>query len=240
MPYLSYITDTDFEAIVRHILSIGFQRKQSVQVEFEKNVIDPFATIFDAAVSGFNHQTWKESEMVRQCQKTLTNHIGNMHQKILGSVKGWEDMTVGGEVDLRSTSKKIIAEVKNKYNTLTGGRLADEYNSLSDKVTKKSSTYYGFTAYFVNIIPKTPTRFDIPFVPSDRSIGSKVPAHEMVRMIDGASFYHLVTGEYDALKNFYNALPLVIEKIIKNEFGMPEFVIEDKHLFALYFNKAFG
>lgn len=240
MSYLAYISDENFEELVANILTIGLDRKQSVEQDFERNVIDPFATIFDAAISGFHHETWKESEMIRQCQKTLTNHIGALHQKVLGSVDGWEDLYVGGEVDLKSDQHQVIAEIKNKHNTLTGGRLADEYQSLLNKVSKKSSTYYGYTAYFVTIIPKTPARFNVPFTPSDRSTGAKVAAHEHVRTIDGASFYELVTGRPHALQEFYQALPVVIEHLMQTRFGEENFTIPDKDAFAAYFTTAFG
>lgn len=239
MPHLTYISDQKLEQIVYEILKKGFDKKDTVAKTFNDNVIDPFATLFDAAISNLDHETWQKAETVRQCQKSLTNAIGVLHQKVLGSVDGWEDMGTGEEVDLRSSDKKIIAEVKNKYNTLSGGRLADEYRSLHDKVSKKSSQYTGYTAYFVTIIPKNPTPFDIEFVPSDRSVGQKVAAHKSVRTCDGATFYHLVTGEKDALANFYNALPYVIEKVAKDKLIIP-LTIKDKNAFSNYFKLAFG
>ncbi len=76
----------------------------------------------------------------------------------------------------------------------------------------KASKYKGFTAYYVEIIPKKATRYDICFVPSDNKIGRKSEANECIRQIDGASFYELVTGEKDALASLFDALPSVIEK----------------------------
>lgn len=239
MAYLSYISDQALCDIVFEILNKGFNKKKTVNKSFHDNVIDPFATLFDAAISGFDHNTWKEAEMVRQCQKSLTNAIGTLHQKVLGAVVDWQDMGTGGEVDLQSAKHKIIAEIKNKHNTLTGGRLADEYHSLHDKVSKKASQFYGFTAYFVTIIPRRPERFDNKFTPSDRSVGQKVAASEFVRTCDGATFYHLVTGDENALSDFYTVLPLVIEQVAKDRLGNP-LTIKDKVGFATYFSTAFG
>jgi hypothetical protein len=238
MAYLSYISDQALYDIVFEILEKGFNKKMTVNQSFNDNVIDPFATLFDAAISGFDHDTWKEAEMVRQCQKSLANAIGTLHQKVLGAVVDWQDMGTGGELDLHSAKHKIIAEIKNKHNTLTGGRLADEYHSLHDKVSKKASQFYGYTVYFVTIIPKKPKRFYNKFTPSDRSVGQKVAASESVRKCDGATFYHLVTGDKNALSDFYAALPLVIEDIAEKLLGKP-LIIKDKVKFASYFNIAF-
>ena len=240
MAYLHYISDDDIISLVESVILIGFERKSGVEKDFNKNVIDPFATIFDAAISGFNHATWKESEMVRQCQKTLTNHIGNLHQKILGKVDGWEDLGTGTEVDLISHPHRVIAEIKNKHNTLTGGRLSDEYHSLHDKISKKASTYFGYTAYFINIVPKKTERFDVPFTPSDRSTGAKVAINNNIRTMDGASFYHLVTGREFALKEFYTVLPDIIEYVVVNNLGVKTFKIQDKAAFGNYYRLAYG
>ena len=76
----------------------------------------------------------------------------------------------------------------------------------------KASIYKGYTSYYVSIIPKKKTRFNKAFVPSDKEKGAKCPINESIREIDGPSFYHLVTGETNALSDLYNVLPKVIEE----------------------------
>jgi len=228
-----------FKGLVKDVLDIGRTKKEAVVKDFQKNVIDPFASLFDCAVSEVSHETWKSSEMVRQCQKTLTNHIGNLHQKILGNVDGWEDLGTGGVVDLVCHKKKIIAEVKNKHNTVTGGKLADQYYSLERLVNPKASLYKGYKSYFVNIIPKRPLKFDTTFEPSDKDNGIKCPLNENIRIIDGASFYTLVTGRQLALQELYDALPLVIENIYRYEYKIDKFTLPDKKLFRQYFLDAY-
>lgn len=240
MSYLEYLEDDVLISLVKDVLDVGRHKKEQVIRDFQKNVIDPFASIFDAAVSNVDHDTWRDSEMVRQCQKTLTNHIGNLHQKILGNVSGWQDLGVGGVVDLVCHDRKIIAEIKNKHNTVTGGKLADQYQSLERLVTPKASQYKDFTAYFVNVIPKKPERFNITFEPSDKDKGIKCSKNEHIRIIDGASFYTLVTGRESALTELYEALPEVIEYIFHEIYGDKKFSIRDKELFRKYFEDAYG
>lgn len=239
MKELSFIDSTVLREIVKKVLTVGRDKKQSAVISFNKNVIDPFTTLFDAAISELDHDGWKANEMMRQCQKALTNHIGSMHQQILGNISGWCDLGTGGVVDLINEQSKIIAEVKNKYNTLSGGKLAEQYWSLERLISPKTSVYKGFTAYFVNIIPKTPHRFDLPFTPSDKERGLKCPENPNIRIIDGASFYALATGQNDALQQLFDLLPYLIEDIYQNDFNECEFSLKSKEEYSSYFQMAF-
>jgi hypothetical protein len=240
MAYLNYIDDDDgLEQIIKSILDIGIERKKEAEKKFTQNVIDPFGSLFEAAAFNVDHKTWKNSETIRQCQKTLQNHVGDLHQKILGKVIGWTDLEKGSVIDLLNEDKKIIAEVKNKYNTVTGGKLADQYYSLDRLVMPKASIYRGHTAYFVTIIPKNPLRFNKPFQPSDKEKGAKCPENELIRIIDGASFYALVTGDENALYDFYTVLPNIIENIFSKCYDQAGFRIPDKAAFSKYFDMAY-
>jgi len=239
MSYLTYISDEDLTCIVKDVLNVGIARKKEAKTKFTKNVIDPFGSLFESAAFDVDHKIWQESEMIRQCQKTLQNHIGDLHQKILGHVAGWEDLGTGSVVDLINRDKKIIAEVKNKYNTVTGGKLAEQYQSLERLVMPKASSYKDHTAYFVNIIPKKPELYNNTFEPSDKDKGTKCSKNEQIRIIDGNSFYALVTGQKTALEDLYNALPKVIEDIFEHSYGKTGFKIHDKTMFAEYFRLAY-
>jgi len=239
MSYLSYISDEKLIDIIKHVLDIGIKRKKEAERKFTNNVIDPFGALFEAGAFGIDHQTWKSSETIRQCQKTLQNHVGELHQKILGSVEGWTDLEKGSVVDLVCEDRKIIAEIKNKYNTVTGSKLADQYRSLEKLIMPKASKYKDYTGYFVCIIPQRAYRFDTLFTPSDNNIGAKCSENDNIRKIDGANFYELVTGETKALENFYYALPNIIENIYKTHYNNKDFLIQNKESFAKYFSLAY-
>jgi hypothetical protein len=187
-------------------------------------------------MSGFeiDHDTWLKSETTRQAQKTLQNHIGDFHQNILGYSKGWTNKGVGNIIDLLSEQNKIIAEIKNKYNTISGGKLSDLYYSLDKQVSPKSSIYKGYTAYYVAIIPKKGERYNKPFTPSDKEKGEKCPQNEHIREIDGASFYSLVTGSESALEDLFDVLPEVI-----NVCSEGKYQITDKKKLKEFFNLAY-
>lgn len=212
MPTLSFISDQDLEESIHNLLVLAHGALEQVELKFNKNVIDPFSAIFEMAGFKINEDEWKMHEQARKAQKTLSNHIGSFHQAILGKVKGWKNPGPEGMgVDLVSAEHKVIAEIKNKHNTVKGSDLAKLYAELENYVDRKTSMYKDYTAYYVEIVPKKPKRYDVPFTPSDRSMGRKKPEHHLIRKIDGYSFYKLVTGVDDALLQLFKALPEVIQ-----------------------------
>lgn len=240
MTLLSFISDESFLSEVEKVMDVAIRTKQVANQSFGRNVIDPFAAIFEMSGFGIDHDHWKEGEMVRQSQKTLQNHIGYFHQHILGHVQGWENLGVGSEVDLINTDKKIIAEIKNKYSTVTGGKLKDVYGELESLVMPKASRFKGFTAYFVNVIPKAAARFDTTFTPSDKASGTRCVENPRIRVIDGASFYHVVTGRENALSELFYVLPEAIQLVCARKLTDHSFGKKDIEKLSEYFVAAYG
>ncbi|NHZ72211.1 MAG: Eco47II family restriction endonuclease [Aquificales bacterium] len=238
MAYLSYISDQILKREVKYVLDKAAAKNASAFKDFNKNVIDPFGAIFEAP-NFKTHDEWKNSELARQAQKTIQNHVGVFHQKVLGEVHGWQDLGTGEVVDLICAERRIIAEVKNKFSTVTGGKKAEQYHSLNNLISLKHSRFKDYTAFFVNIIPRKPARMDDPFTPSDKETGKKCPINEKIRIIDGASFYELVTGEEKALETLHKVLPQVIEDIYRTEYKNAAFEIPDKKDFLSYFDLAY-
>lgn len=232
---LSFVEDELLVAEVSHLLDVAGEALEARRRDFGRNVIDPFAAMFEMAGFGLDHDSWVRNELMRQAQKTLQNQVGEFHQRILGSVKGWENMNTGAVIDLLSEEQKVVAEVKNKYNTLSGGKRSDQYENLEKLVMQKASRYHGFTSYFVTIIPSKAERFDRPFTPSDKETGARVAENELIREIDGASFYERVTGEADALGQLFGVLPEVIEGVAGGRVS-----VADRAALGAYFRLAFG
>lgn len=171
-----FLDDATLVAEVSHPLTVAEEAAEAQRMEFGKNVIgknviDPFAAMFEMVGFGLDHAGWVNGQLMRQAQETLLNHIGGFHQNILGAVEGWRNMNTGSVVDLVSEVHKVIAEVKTKHNTLSGGKRSDQYVNLEKLVMQKASRYHGYISYFVTIIPRSPERFDRPFTPSERETG---------------------------------------------------------------------
>jgi len=232
---LGFISDEKLVAAVGHLLRTAHTARVEASQKLNRNVIDPFAAMFQMAGFELDHKAWVQFELVRQAQKSLQNDIGEFHQIILGSMDGWEDMGTGSVVDVVNHEKKIIAEVKNKYNTVSGGHLAEFYHALEAMVMPKSSPYCGYTAYFVTIIPRNPERFDEPFTPSDRMRGENCAAHPLIRTADGATFYDIASGQPGTLRKLYAALPETINRCAGYGYELP-----DVDKLMAYFRDAFG
>lgn len=215
MPFLSFVSDEALQQAVDHLLTVAVDAMNVAEGEFNKNVVDPFAALFEMSGFGLEVNAWRSIEKMRKAQKTLSNHVGGFHQALLGHVNGWHNLGTGGIVDLVSTEHRVVAEIKNKFNTVKGSDLIHVYNDLENLVMPKNSLYKDFTAYYVTIIPKKPGRLNQAFMPSDKSMGKRKPENALIRMIDGYSFYELVTGEAKALEKLFHVLPAVIHQSTK-------------------------
>jgi hypothetical protein len=234
MPYVNFVDDVTFKSLVGELLKLGKEAKSKAINEFDRNTIDPFSILWEMSSFGSSFDEWYQSEISRQAQKTLSNHIGMFHQNFLGCVEDWEDLGVGKMVDLVNHKRKIIAEVKNKHNTVTGAKQVDVYKELESLVMPNGQVYKGYTAFYVEIVPKKPERYNKEFTPSDKKTSTKCQSNEKIRRIDGASFYKLVTGVDDALQQVFKSLPIVIKDVYK------EFNIGDSHGALEYFKKAYS
>lgn len=210
MPELSYISDSRIEELAAEVLQTAKDSESRVAQDINRNVLDPFSAVFEAARSGKSIEEWFQSEKDRQIQKSLQNAIGTLHQKILGSIPGWVDTKAGGSIDLRSDSKNIIAEVKNKYNTMNSSSAEAAFRKFENHLRYSDK---GFTAYLVSIIPKNPARYDRPWTHSARLSATR----QDIREIDGASFYALATGDRDALNKIFKKIIEVLAQLTHDD-----------------------
>lgn len=213
---LSYIEDEDLKLEVKKVLDIAQVAVAGAENNIFSNIIDPFSAVFDSLRQDISPSDWLQQEKARQIQKTMQNAVGDFHQAVLGSVGDWTNLNTGQVVDLRSDSKKIVAEIKNKYNTTKGNHKKIIYDDLLSLISHDD--FKDYKGYYVEIIPKSINPYDKPFTPSDNETGVRRPENQNIRIIDGRSFYGLVTGQADALDRLYAILPSVISDIVGNEY----------------------
>jgi hypothetical protein len=204
---LPYISNKDLFEKVEEVINLTQVAVDKCDKNLYKNAVDPFSAIFDTLRQDISLKQWVEQEGSRQIQKTMQNAVGNFHQKVLGCVQGWKDMGTGHVFDLLNNKKGIIAEVKNKFNTTKGNHKVAIYDDLNSQLAGK---FKGYTAYYVEVIPQNRKEYNDPFTPSDNKTKTRRAKNEKIRRIDGNSFYFYATGEKNALKMLYNALPMVI------------------------------
>ncbi|EIO5089494.1 Eco47II family restriction endonuclease [Vibrio cholerae] len=182
-----------------------------------RNTVDCFSASIDCVVQGITLEEWKRDERQRQIQKTKQNAIGTLHEMIMSSIDGVSHYKVGsGElVDIECKEKKLIAEIKNKHNTTKGNHKVAVYDDLEERLANKPD----YTGYYVEVLPPKRKVYDTPFTPSDNKTKTRRKTNPRIRQIDGKSFYALLTGHDDAIKELYENLPHIVSEIINEEFG---------------------
>lgn len=196
--------------VLRPLIRSAYASRDSTSDLF-RNTLDCFSCVIDASVRGISIEEWLEIERGRQIQKTLQNQIGEMHQKIIGTLPGMIDLGVGGVLDIESESLRFVAEIKNKHNTTKGNHKIAIYDDLERYLQHCPQDYIG---YYVEILPMNGRRYNEPFTPSDNNLGQRRLSNERIRRIDGASFYHLITGEPDSIRTLYNMFPGIISELL--------------------------
>jgi len=244
MSYLQWISDQNLSTCIAEVLRKGLEGISKAEKDFSRNGIDPFSALFDASCQQVSLSEWPELERRRQAQKTLQNALGRFHQQMLSKVDGWK-IPENNFIDLVAADRAIVAEVKNKHNTVKKSDLKSVYDELEQAVMHKTSAFKGYTAYYVTIIPDKVKRFDKVFTPSNNETETKKTENKLIREIDGYSFYALVTGQEHALLELYRVIPQVLADLI----ALPEFaklnnanpqLLSAEENFSLFFENAFG
>ena len=151
-----------------------------------RNVLDPFAAAMHADLHSHYgaEDVWAfaTGQAMEGCLKSIP---GKFHERLLARAKGWGPGE-GTSFDVASVgrSPRVVAEIKNKHNTVSKSALKGLLRKLADL---HGAMPRGTVVYYVPIVPKTPERYD-------RQVGVNG-----VRECDGATFYHLVSGRPDAI-----------------------------------------
>lgn len=161
---------------------------------FDSNIIDPFAAAIEAAI--FRHRTedsWRHSEFQRQKQKALMNHVGQLHQEIIGCLPGWTSFPSGSDSpDVIGTrgSQRLICEVKNKHNTMNARSAAETYDTLVDFLDRDQ--FQGYVGVLVQVVAPTPRGIHWKhFAP-----GRNRPARDDLIVMNGRPFYAIAADVY--------------------------------------------
>lgn len=197
MPTLKWLSDELLDSAVSQLFTrVSIAQERAVE-NMERNVIDPFASLVTASMSGAETKDELRSLQIQaSVAQGVASAVGGFHQQVLGSIDGFHDHDAG--YDLESTAMRIVAEVKNKHNTMNSSNREAVIRDLDTAVRQKGN---GWTGYLVVIVPSRPTRYKRRVTTASR------PVFE----IDGASFYTLATGENSAIHDLHAALASALE-----------------------------
>ncbi len=208
------------------------------ELDLYRNTLDCFSAAIDSVAQGISLDDWMKQEKERQVQKTKQNAIGSLHEEIMGSIPGVENLPVGQLIDIVCDGKMIVAEIKNKHNTTKGNHKVAIYDDLKQAISLRP----GYTGYYVEVLPKGRKAYDKPFTPSDNKTKKNRVANNAIRQIDGRSFYALLTGVENAIDELYQALPSIVAEVINEEFGtaLDGKSVVNSNSFISNFKKAYG
>jgi len=201
---LGFISDDDlFEHVKETVEKYRFKIDLK---KFNKNLIDPIKLTFDSKIYGKSIEEIIESEIIRQMDKSNTNHIGYFHQNIFKYIdSSWSVPKQG--FDLINEDEKIYVELKNKHNTMNSASSQKTYMKMQGMLLDDSNN----RCMLVEVIAKKSQ--NIPWQISLDGISRK---HEFIRRVSMDKFYELVTGEAEAFKNLCAVLPLVLEDVVQS------------------------
>ena len=200
---LGFISDEDLfshvkETVEKYRFTIDLKK-------FNKNLIDPIKLTFDSKIYSKSLEETIELEIIRQIDKSNTNHIGYFHQNIFKYMdSAWEVPKQG--FDLINENKKIYIEMKNKHNTMNSSSAQKTYIAMQNKILKGAD----ITCMLVEIIAKQSQN-----IPWKISINAEQYVHDNIRRVSIDKFYEIVTGEKDAFKLLCTVLPLVLDDVLE-------------------------
>ena len=172
--------------------------------DFNKNLIDPIKLTFDHKVYKKEFENLIEEEILRQVDKSNTNHIGYFHQNIFKYLKnGWSVPKEG--FDIVNEKKKIFVEMKNKHNTMNSSSSQKTYMRMQHKINKLPKA----NCFLVEVIAKNSQ--NIPWI---ISLDSEQISDNRIRRVSIDKFYEIVTNDKNAFKKLCEKLPVVIDDVL--------------------------
>ncbi len=199
---LDFISDAD---LFNHVKNTIEKYRFFINLAaFNKNIIDPIKLTFDAKVYNKTIQQVIESEILRQLDKSNTNHIGYFHQNIFKYINDdWHIPERG--VDVVNNTQNIYVEMKNKHNTMNSSSSQKTYMRMQAKILENPS----FTCMLVEVIAKKSQNREWVI-----SLDGENHSDERIRRVSIDQFYQLVTGDNFAFKKLCEKLPTVIDDVI--------------------------
>jgi len=199
---LGFISDED---LFSHIKETVEKYRFTIDLKkFNKNLIDPIKLTFDSKIYSKSLEETIELEIIRQIDKSNTNHIGYFHQNIFKYMdSAWEVPKQG--FDLINENEKIYVEMKNKHNTMNSSSAQKTYIAMQNKILKGAD----ITCMLVEIIAKQSQN-----IPWKISINAEQYVHDNIRRVSIDKFYEIVTGKKEAFKLLCEVLPLVLGDVL--------------------------
>jgi len=172
---------------------------------FNKNIIDPIKLTFDSKIYGKNINAIIATEILRQIDKSNTNHIGYFHQNIFRYLGGTDWIVPKEGFDIINNIENIYVEMKNKHNTMNSSSSQKTYMVMQNKILKNINAQ----CFLVEVIAK-----DSQNIPWLISLNKQKMSDNRIRRISIDKFYEIVTKDKFAFKKLLEVLPSVLDDVL--------------------------
>lgn len=205
--YLTFISDEHLIKCIANLHKAYLKAKGEItKRNFYKNKVDVFKLTFDAKFNELEEEKLIQLEVLRQSDKSINNSIGTFHEQILGGIKGYSVGNLSG-YDIKADDDSLFADIKNKHNTMNSSAA----EALFQKLSRYADDNKKAKCYWVQVLAKN------SFCELWKGeINGKEYSHSRVYKVSGDRFYHLLTGQDDALFQLYNILPNAIDDYLKS------------------------
>ncbi|RLA66668.1 MAG: Eco47II family restriction endonuclease [Epsilonproteobacteria bacterium] len=194
------------ENLFRHVKETVEEYRFDIDLKkFNKNLIDPIKLTFDSKIYAKSLEETIELEIIRQMDKSNTNHIGYFHQNIFKHIDG-EWIVPKKGFDLINKQAKIYVEMKNKHNTMNSSSAQKTYIAMQNKILKGADV----TCMLVEVIARQSQN-----IPWKISINTEQFTHDNIRRVSMDKFYEIVTGDTMAFKSLCEVLPQVLDDVLE-------------------------
>ena len=199
---LGFISDNQ---IFEHVkTTVDKYRFGMTLAEFTKNILDPIKLTFDTKVYRQTIEDVLKGEVIRQLDKSNTNHIGYFHQNIFKYFgNGWDVPERG--YDVINTEKHIYVEIKNKHNTMNSSSSQKTYMRMLNTINTNKKA----VCLLVEVIAKG-SHDAIWKV----SLDNESISNPQIRRVSMDKFYEMATGDSQAFKKLCQALPKIIDDVV--------------------------
>lgn len=202
---LTFISNED---LFNQVESTVKDFRSSVDLKkFNNNIIDPIKLLFDSKVYNKSFEEIIQMEVARQIDKSNNNHIGYFHQNIFNYIGNDEWVVPKKGFDIINEKRKIFVEMKNKHNTMNSSSSQKSYMKMQSKIIENSENQ----CLLVEAIATKSQN-----IPWETSLDGEKIVSEKIRRVSMDKFYEIVTG---SSLNFYllcEALPKVLDDVLKN------------------------
>ncbi|NCJ06444.1 Eco47II family restriction endonuclease [Synechococcales cyanobacterium C] len=201
---LSFISNED---IYNHVKETVNKYRFNINLaEFNRNLVDPIKLTFDTKIYHKDIKFIIESEVLRQIDKSNTNHIGYFHQNIFRYLgNGWEVPSKG--YDIVNSKFMYFVEMKNKHNTMNSSSAQKTYMRMQNTLLSNPDA----TCLLVEVIARRSQN-----IVWKMSLDGQAVSNKRIRRVSIDRFYELVTDSRVAFKELCEKLPLIIQDVVED------------------------